>query len=722
MTSNRQERGGATSRRLIESFQDAVLADRENARSGQSTSSSWVDEESASGSAALRLRPGQMVTGTKYRVVRRIGTGGMGVVYEAVHINTDRRAALKVMRRDASRSPEAIAAFRQEARLASQIGSEHIAQALDFEELPNGRLMYVMELVDGDPVDLELVDGPMPAERVVAILRQAARGLSAAHDAGVVHRDIKPENIMLETDGDRRDHVRLLDFGVASISSSVQRGVSEAVGTPFYVAPEVIMGQPYGPAVDQYSLACAGYEMLSGAPPFTGDGIPAVLKQHMEAAPPPLSAAPAELASVIERGLAKNPDDRFPDMREFEAALIEAQVAAGIVTEWDHLPPPEVDPDRRASLIAALAEENIPPDERTRWVGIAIAVVVAIGAGAMLTSAFRGEEAEPESAPSVVAAPAEDTASLEAATRAARAAAAAGRYVYPPVDDPKATTAYAEIIKMEARNDPDWSARAAELRHEFATEIRHTADRYWAVQPDSELVSEYYAEVAMLLPEDLVAMKRSGLSEPTLAERRRRAAASDYEPEELLSVAPLGILMERDPDQRAARAAAYEEAVESASVAPKYHAEYQALLVVRSPTATPDSAPEGDPEAEAVAPEDAKLQANRLVERGQRALRQGRMKVAQGDFEKALELHPKLSAAHNGLAQVYFDRSNFRRASKHGRKAVTLSPGNLDYRVQLGDALYRLGRYEDALLQYEKAAARGRADAKRRAEKARGKL
>lgn len=703
-------------------------------------------DEPSEDAPILRLHPGDPVPGTKYRVVRRLGSGGMGVVYQGRHTATERHAAVKVLRKGNSADKRVLEAFRQEARIASQIGSEYIVQSLDFTELPGGRLIYVMELVEGESVADLLGGGPIPAPRAIGILRQIARGLADAHEAGVIHRDVKPENVMLERRGDRRDAVRILDFGIASMASQFVSGSVDGAGTPEFVAPEVILGQPATPSSDLYSLGCMAYEMLTGTTPFRSADIDDVLRGHLEDQPRPIEQVPRRLSSTILRCLSKRPEDRYTDMRDFEASLLEAQVDAGFVTEWDHLPLPPVDPERRVALVDALSDRE--PPSPSRWSAAAAAGAVLVALVGLSWAALSGDDDS-------VARDVHERAAAEAAddvsamigevTRRAREAAQAGRYIYPPYDAPRANTAYGEILKLEALQTAEARARAAELRLEFAAELRRVADHYHALRPSSPLVAEYYAEVLTLMPSDAVARARVGRSDAQLAELRRRAAESTWDPGALLAFEPLAILGEDDPVAQRRRIATYREALQATQTTPAYAADFDALLVVRSPTGRPpetaqsgeteptsasvaDVAPAravDEPEPRGTAAHDdatRKRTATRLADKGRQALRSGNATEAERAFASAIELNDRLSSAHDGLAQIYFSRSNFRRAARHAKKAVRSSPGNLDYRILLGDALYRLGALEDALHHYLEAAAGGRQDAKRRAEKIRKKL
>lgn len=703
------------------------------------------DRGGASCGDTSHLLPGEMVPGTRYRIVRRLGAGGMGVVYEALHLATERRAALKILRTRPGFETRAIERFRQEARLASQIDSAAIVKALDFTELPDGRLVYAMELVDGEPLDCELADGPLSPARSIAVLRQVAQALSAAHRAGVVHRDIKPENIMLTDEGGRRDCVRLLDFGVAAVVSGLREGRNDPVGTPHFIAPELILGLDPDHRVDIYSLGCTAFEMLTGTLPRDGPRIEDIMRAHLVEPVPELPGVAAPLAAVIKRCLARDPDERFADVRDFEAALIEAQVACGIVTEWDHLPPPDVEPERRAALLVALGEATPPVASVWRPVaagGLVLALLAGIGAA--VGGSIAGDDptnASDSAAASDNQVPVQDDAeALRSATLAAREAAQLGRFVYPPMNEPGATTAYQIILSLEGWGTPAARHRATSLRLELAQQLRETADDFWLLAPDSPLVADYYASVLVFAPDDPIARRRSGLDPAQSQRLAERAAAGEFERDELIRVEPLAIFLEKDPARFEARKADYMDSIASMPRAPRYAAAFDTLLVVRLGAAAESgdagldrsedrpSAGAGQEPAERgrAASEDhgavARREANRVAERGARLMRSGDAVGARAAFERALELNPRLSAAHDGLGELSFSRSNYAAAARHGKKAVAYSPGNLDSRIRLGDALFKLGDYEAAIEHYQYAADRGRSDARRRVEKARAKL
>ncbi|HEY0135466.1 MAG TPA: serine/threonine-protein kinase, partial [Nannocystis sp.] len=388
----------------------------------------------------LRLVAGKVVPGTRYRLIRWLGEGGMGVVYEAEHIDIERHVALKILRFDLSQQPEMTQVFRDEARAASRMGHGNIVEVFDFGELPDGRLFFCMELLAGK--DLVPVDGATrPAAEVLGILRQLCKGLAAAHAQGIVHRDIKPENIILVSRGGRDGVVKLVDFGIsAMLAAGAGAGETSRIsGTPHYMAPEQVQGQPFDGRLDMYAVGCVAYELLTGAPPFPGEVVEEVLLAQLDQPPTPPTqtphgaAIPPTLEAVILRCLAKKPADRYADMNDLEAALCEAQIAAGLRTDWDDLPLPEVDAERVARLRRGMPSPNAEPTRR-RWVVPLSAAVASLAAGVAITFAMLGGPPD-EQARSEVDRLAEE----------ALLAASLTNYIAAPADDPKAPTAYQKV-------------------------------------------------------------------------------------------------------------------------------------------------------------------------------------------------------------------------------------------------------------------------------------
>jgi serine/threonine-protein kinase len=258
-----------------------------------------------------------------YRIVEVLGSGSMGMVLGAVDTFIERPVAIKSLRPELTQDPEFVSRFRSEAKSLALLNHPNIT-TLYSTMLEGSDLYMVMELVRGRPLDDILRDRgkPLGVKESLAIIAQAADGLSYAHDKGVIHRDIKPCNLMISNDG----RVKIMDFGIARVRGSVRlTRVGTAIGTPLYMSPEQCRGAEGDERSDVYSLAIVLYEMLAGAPPFSGATEYELIQAQISAVPPPLVAkafgvSPA-LESAIMKALAKKPEQRFPSMRAFSDAL-----------------------------------------------------------------------------------------------------------------------------------------------------------------------------------------------------------------------------------------------------------------------------------------------------------------------------------------------------------------------------------------------------------------
>jgi serine/threonine-protein kinase len=277
-----------------------------------------------------RLAPGSQLAG--YRVEEEIGRGGMAVVYRAYDDHLDRRVALKVLAPDLARDEVFRARFIQESRIAAAAEHPNIIPVFSAGEA-DGVLYIAMRYVpDGDVRSLIDRVGPLPAVRACALIAQAASALDAAHARGLVHRDVKPTNMLLEISPrtSRPDHLYLSDFGLAKPSAAATglTATGQFFGTVDYVAPEQIQGDPLDGRTDQYALACAAFEMLSGSPPFQRENGMAVISAQLSEPPPSLSARvpglPAAADRVIAKALAKSPADRYDRCLDFAEALLAA--------------------------------------------------------------------------------------------------------------------------------------------------------------------------------------------------------------------------------------------------------------------------------------------------------------------------------------------------------------------------------------------------------------
>ena len=397
--------------------------------------------------ARLRQDPylGATIDG-RYKVEALLGEGGMGVVYRCVHTIIGKKVAMKVLRADLARDAEVTERFLNEAKAASSIGNAHIIDISDFGQFPDGAAYFVMEFLNGQPMS-KLVEGarPLAVQRILYLARQIAEGLSAAHAANIVHRDLKPDNIFLVDRGGQRDFVKILDFGIAKVSSSAEGSkltrAGAVFGTPHYMSPEQAAGQPVDHRGDIYSFGVILYELASGRLPFDADNFMGILTQHMYKAPVPIRAlvpvpqdVPPGLEAIILKCLSKRPEHRYQSMHE-------------MIVEFDKLAAGGV-PDAVPEMMARSGGFNVPvdyfkkgqmpqpvpatpskppPSRGSRWplyagvagVLAAIGIVVGIFAKSQSSSAVQTPDARPE-----VVAPASKTGDSNATNIAAAAVAA----------------------------------------------------------------------------------------------------------------------------------------------------------------------------------------------------------------------------------------------------------------------------------------------------------
>lgn len=257
-----------------------------------------------------------------YRIEKKLGGGGMGVVYQAVDVNLDRIVALKFLSNDLSNDPGLIERFRLEAKAQANLNHTNIATLYNFFNF-DGNWVIVMEYVDGQNVE-QLIqhNGMMRYEDAVPLFKQALLGVGFAHRSGIVHRDIKPANIMVN----RHGIVKVMDFGIAkALSGSKLTRTGVAVGTVSYMAPEQIRNQGVDIRSDIYSLGITLYQMLTAHLPFESDSEFQVQFDHVHTAPPPMSLhypyVPPGIEAAVLKALEKEPANRFRTVEEFGAAL-----------------------------------------------------------------------------------------------------------------------------------------------------------------------------------------------------------------------------------------------------------------------------------------------------------------------------------------------------------------------------------------------------------------
>jgi serine/threonine protein kinase len=282
---------------------------------------------------AASSRVGVLLDG-KYQIVRFIGEGGMGTVYEALHAVVGRRFAVKFLHSELAQQEEILERFKREARTAGALESENIASVVDFGLAPDGIPFIVMELLVGEDLACFLArEGALPVVRAVNLIIQVCRGLDAAHAAGIVHRDLKPENQFVCRRGDGSDLVKILDFGIAKLSLAGVDGPAASItrtgstmGTPFYMSPEQARGaKEVDHRADIYGLGVILFEALTGQKPHPGDSYNAIL-YHILTQPPTLvtslrSGLPPDLVDVLQRALSTDPDQRPASAMELARAL-----------------------------------------------------------------------------------------------------------------------------------------------------------------------------------------------------------------------------------------------------------------------------------------------------------------------------------------------------------------------------------------------------------------
>lgn len=254
-----------------------------------------------------------------YLIVRKIGQGGMGEVYEALHTAIERRVAIKILHAEFAREAEISDRFLNEARIANRVSHPGLVQVFDYSQHADGRYFIVMEYLAGENLTTRIArrGGCLTAQEAVPLFRQISSAMAAAHEKGIIHRDLKPDNVMIVPDGERPDHerVKLLDFGLAKLIDRPGTKSGVLMGTPHYMSPEQCRGaNTVTDKTDVYSLGVMLFEALAGRLPFAVDGTGELMSMHLFTEPPPLLSlkpdVPEKLANLVDRMLVKAADSR----------------------------------------------------------------------------------------------------------------------------------------------------------------------------------------------------------------------------------------------------------------------------------------------------------------------------------------------------------------------------------------------------------------------------
>jgi serine/threonine protein kinase len=329
------------------------------------------ESDDALGHRSNACREGRTLDG-KYRLLRQLAEGGMGCVFEAEHVRTRRRVAIKTLARRHVSQPEAIKRFEREAWLSSRLHHRHIVAALDFGTSSRPVPYIVLELLHGETLEERLrARAPLPLEEAAEIARQVGAALASAHRAGIVHCDVKPSNVFLTELPDSAPFVKLLDFGISKDLTYPDATADPAwvSGTPEYMAPEQLTG--YSVAVDertdQWALGVLVYEMLTGERPFSrrGRSHPRALAPEVLAASSQVHGVPPAVDAVLKRALSRLSAGRYRNIAEFSDALA---AAAHSEREWSAGGPASFQPPSRVRLktmpsLAPLAPERRPTRE-----------------------------------------------------------------------------------------------------------------------------------------------------------------------------------------------------------------------------------------------------------------------------------------------------------------------------------------------------------------------
>jgi serine/threonine-protein kinase len=427
-----------------------------------------------------RFAVGSVLAG-KLRIVRPLGAGGMGAVYEVEHELTHHRRALKLLHPQMAQIPSVVERFLREASAAGRIGNSHIVETFDAGRLDTGEPYIVMELLQGKTL-AEVLDerGPLPLETACDIVMQACDAVAAAHAAGIVHRDLKPENLFLS--GPALGFVKILDFGVSKFDS-VATGVEgltlegSPIGTPYYMSPEQVRGEKSIDArADVYALGVLFYECLTGRKPFVAETLPhlaVLIHQGNYSLPSGLRPGlPKAADSVVSRAMASDRAERYGSAAEFASGIarLRDSLQPGVLGETQPLLPTEPRAAGPAPALtpAVFTKPSAPaPNPRAPkgWIAAVLAVVVVSAIGGSL---LLGKTSAPPAAAESAAAPTPPKATApaaepvpEATTAPATSAAAKAPSVVPePAPGPAGSAGKAVVVRPGASAAPASSSRS----------------------------------------------------------------------------------------------------------------------------------------------------------------------------------------------------------------------------------------------------------------------
>lgn len=367
----------------------------------------------------MALGIGDVIDG-KYSISRLLGEGGMGAVYEGENTRIHRKVAIKVLHTEVASNEEAMMRFEREAQAAGRIGSEHIVEVLDLGDLPSGERYMVMEYLDGESLSDRIARGRMEPRKIAELMVDMLEGLKAAHAANIVHRDLKPDNVFLLTSrSGKEDFVKIVDFGISKFNSlggefSMTR-TGAVMGTPYYMAPEQAKGgKAVDHRVDLYAVGIILYQAVVGKVPFQAETFNELLFKIVLETPPPLEeqveGIDPNFVNLVNRGMAREPADRYQTAEEFQAALrtwlgggriAAATMMAGTPSQTAPNPTQELPMQTPGAWSSEEEQATVPVKKGPSVPMLAALAAGVLGLVSVLVFSSSGDEAESEAAAEV---------------------------------------------------------------------------------------------------------------------------------------------------------------------------------------------------------------------------------------------------------------------------------------------------------------------------------
>lgn len=685
--------------------------------------------------SAAALMVGQSIS--HYRIVDQLGRGGMGVVYRAQDTRLPRAVALKFFPRDLVGDPEAVKRFEREAHAASALDHPNICTVYEVDEAEDGRTFIAMACYEGGTLKERLAGGPLPLEEIVRIGSQITSGLAEAHRKGIVHRDLKPANIIITNDG----VVKIVDFGLALLTgeSRITRSGTTA-GTPSYMAPEQVQGGKADHRADIWAVGALLHEMATGAPPFTGEFMQAVMYRIVHEAPDDLDRVPEPLREIVTRCLQKEPAGRYASALDLRSALLSLHPSDN--------PSGDAAPPKKRGKGLGLGRIGLPQLPAT--IAVAVFVLVALVLGGLiripsspLTNWFAPDSRLGELHVAVL--PLRVIGSTAQSDAYARGLAEVVTGNLSRLD-PYAETSFwvvpaGEVIRRAVTN-ADEARKLFGVRYVFdgalqqdGSQVRLTLNLTDArrMRQIDTWTGDFTGELPTAVQDEAAfqAARMLRMSIPSAArEKFRTAGTSDLGANEFYLQARGYLQRFDDVDNVSTALGLFHRALEEdsefilavAGLAEAhwrmYHATkdvsyadsalvygrrieraenvpdevYVSLGLVYLGTERTQPALNAFERALAANPDDVAA----MLGRAKALAAAGRYEEAEASYAKAIELKPDYWAAYNEFALYYYGAGSLEKAVEQFRKVIELTPDNAYAHSNLGGILYYLGRWDDA--------------------------